>query len=795
MKKKTIYFIVLAMLTSTYIFSETSKKSSEKQVSATEKKPCIECYNMHPEITPLDENGLKTSVVEKISSAKTCGKCHNADYINKHNIHFGDKVKADCITCHVCGSEIKKDKAFNSSGNLDKSIVRIIVPGNENCAQCHGIVIGKNTKTSIPSDFKNLSFDLSGKNYTLTERTGEIISGENISDSLLNLKDKKSLSYPFDVHSHRDVYCISCHFTANDPKRTQTKKSDILANSNDPRKIFDLCKYLYMPDHNLMTADCKSCHEPEKFHSFLPYKRRHFEVLACQSCHVPKVYGPALMSVDETVVKIGNEKKVQYRNVDSSSPNLNTAFNEGFEPFLTSYLQNKSKHIAPANFVTYFRWKDADGKSVSPDILKKVFFKDKAYDPEIVTLLDQNGDGKLDDMELTLNNKNKVDAIKARLVSMGIKDPEIVSEIVPYEVKHNIAEKNFALKDCAACHNSESRFSEAITLTSGITPDKPSSQSIVNTSDKSYSLNGEIKAGNNLLYVKKSNEVKGHYIFGYSRVKWLNALGFIIFLMAIAGVVIHGFMRYISAKFFAEHPRTKKIYMYGLYERIWHWTMAVSVVFLILTGLEIHFNGSFNIFGFDTSIDIHNAFALIITVNAFLSLFYYIATGEIAKFFKIGKGFGKETTAQVFYYLYGIFKGSPHPVEKTPERKFNPLQQITYVMLLNVLFPVQIITGIMMWLVSISESFANSIDGLVYIAPIHNFSAWLFITFLVVHLYLITTGLSPLSSLKGMVTGFEEVEESRIDGNVIKEELSKLRIKDVVANFREILNKRKEGRS
>jgi hypothetical protein len=54
----------------------------------------------------------------------------------------------------------------------------------------------ENTKTSIPSDFKNLSFDLSGKNYTLTERTGEIISGENISDSLLNLKDKKAFHIP-----------------------------------------------------------------------------------------------------------------------------------------------------------------------------------------------------------------------------------------------------------------------------------------------------------------------------------------------------------------------------------------------------------------------------------------------------------------------------------------------------------------------------------------------------------------------------------------------------------------------
>jgi hypothetical protein len=59
-EKEDNIFYSPAMLTSTYIFSETSKKSSEKtSLCNREKKPCIECYNMHPEITPLDENGLR----------------------------------------------------------------------------------------------------------------------------------------------------------------------------------------------------------------------------------------------------------------------------------------------------------------------------------------------------------------------------------------------------------------------------------------------------------------------------------------------------------------------------------------------------------------------------------------------------------------------------------------------------------------------------------------------------------------------------------------------------------------
>jgi thiosulfate reductase cytochrome b subunit len=45
------------------------------------------------------------------------------------------------------------------------------------------------------------------------------------------------------------------------------------------------------------------------------------------------------------------------------------------------------------------------------------------------------------------------------------------------------------------------------------------------------------------------------------------------------------------------------------------------------------------------------------------------------------------------------------------------------------------------------------------VATIHTIGAFLLLTFLARHLYLITTGHTPLSNFKAMVTGYEELEE------------------------------------
>ena len=49
--------------------------------------------------------------------------------------------------------------------------------------------------------------------------------------------------------------------------------------------------------------------------------------------------------------------------------------------------------------------------------------------------------------------------------------------------------------------------------------------------------------------------------------------------------------------------------------------------------------------------------------------------------------------------------------------------------------------------------------------------AWLFASFILAHVYLTTTGATPLEAIRGMVTGYEEIEvhndEGKGDGNAV----------------------------
>lgn len=124
--------------------------------------------------------------------------------------------------------------------------------------------------------------------------------------------------------------------------------------------------------------------------------------------------------------------------------------------------------------------------------------------------------------------------------------------------------------------------------------------------------------------------------------------------------------------------------------------------------------------------------------------------------------------SQAIYYVRGIFKNEPHPFEKTSEKKLNPLQQVTYFGILNVLLPLQGITGILMWGAQRWPELTESLGGLPFLAPFHTLIAWLFATFVVFHVYLTTTGYKPWTSINAMINGWDEIEvhhESREDSN------------------------------
>jgi thiosulfate reductase cytochrome b subunit len=202
---------------------------------------------------------------------------------------------------------------------------------------------------------------------------------------------------------------------------------------------------------------------------------------------------------------------------------------------------------------------------------------------------------------------------------------------------------------------------------------------------------------------------------------------------------------------------TERYELYSHYERFWHWLQAGGILLLILTGAEIHAPGLLRVITFPTAVMLHNVLGLLLLLNAGLGLFYYVATGTIRQYLPEPHDFIALSFRQAGYYLRGIFRGAPHPLVKLPSRRLNPLQQITYLVILNVLLPLQVVTGLLMMGAQQWPQTVASVGGLAVLAMIHTLGAWLFGTFIMMHIYLTTTGHSPLSNLKAMILGYEDL--------------------------------------
>jgi len=210
-----------------------------------------------------------------------------------------------------------------------------------------------------------------------------------------------------------------------------------------------------------------------------------------------------------------------------------------------------------------------------------------------------------------------------------------------------------------------------------------------------------------------------------------------------------------------------KVYIYKGFERFWHWSQAALIIFLALTGFEVH--GVLRIFGFEKAAEFHRTASWLLIGLIILSIFWHITTGEWRQYIPTTK----QLKEQMMYYLSGIFKGEHHPTEKTELSKLNPLQRIVYLGFKLVLVPMTIISGILYMLYkTFDQNNLIVIEDypLASIAFWHTMGAILLMIFLVVHVYMTTTGKTPTSNIKAMITGFEEFDEEEQEVSVKNEE-------------------------
>ena len=195
------------------------------------------------------------------------------------------------------------------------------------------------------------------------------------------------------------------------------------------------------------------------------------------------------------------------------------------------------------------------------------------------------------------------------------------------------------------------------------------------------------------------------------------------------------------------------IYLYSRYERLWHWLQSAIIIMLLVTGFEVH--GTLSLLGFRSAVDTHNFVGLAWLILFAFFVFWLFTTGEYKQYIPTTR----KMLAVVRYYSYGIFRGEPHPVPKRKEAKHNPLQRLVYLSLAALLLPIQMASGFLYWGYNSWPAWGLEWLSLPVVAFIHMAGAFAILSFIVVHLYMITTGHTIFAHTRAMITGWEEVEE------------------------------------
>ncbi len=195
------------------------------------------------------------------------------------------------------------------------------------------------------------------------------------------------------------------------------------------------------------------------------------------------------------------------------------------------------------------------------------------------------------------------------------------------------------------------------------------------------------------------------------------------------------------------------VQVFKLFERIWHWSQAASILLLLFTGFAIH--GVHRLISFETAAWLHTLVAFALLLLWIFATFWLFTTGQWRHYIPTGKNFIQVAK----YYSFGIFKGDHHPYRKTFRRKHNPLQALTYLLLKIVIFPAIWISGIAYMVISFGygEGLSDML-GSATVPLIHTIAAIAIAIFIIAHLYLLTTGHSFIAHLKPMITGWDEVD-------------------------------------
>ncbi len=161
------------------------------------------------------------------------------------------------------------------------------------------------------------------------------------------------------------------------------------------------------------------------------------------------------------------------------------------------------------------------------------------------------------------------------------------------------------------------------------------------------------------------------------------------------------------------------------------------------------------VISFSRAVRMHNISGILLTISYLLFFFGNMFTKN-GKHYRLKM---KGITKQVRYYVFGVFKGEKPPFIASKENKFNPLQQLTYLIVMYIFLPLLIISGWIMLFPELIVTQIYSYSGLTITAVFHSAIGFLISIFLIIHIYFATFGATITSNFRGMFSGFHRTPE------------------------------------
>lgn len=200
-----------------------------------------------------------------------------------------------------------------------------------------------------------------------------------------------------------------------------------------------------------------------------------------------------------------------------------------------------------------------------------------------------------------------------------------------------------------------------------------------------------------------------------------------------------------------------RTYIFKRFERFWHWSQAALIIFMLISGFEVH--GSYALLGWQQAASLHTVAAWALIVLWAFAIFWHFTTGEWKQYIPTTE----KVVAVMHYYAFGIFDPSAHhPFRTTQLTKHNPLQRLAYLFVKLFISPMIWISGLLY--LYYHELGKAGLAGMQLgtIALAHTLAAFLMLIFLIVHIYFATTGHTPLAHIKAMITGWEDIEDDAL---------------------------------